>query len=111
MRYLKILEKLINTFDSEIFNRQNFMHYGIYGQISAKKNERDYTCCKIYNLHFCSEVSKFHFISFISRVLSRWYTLTQGISRLKCFPSCCENKLTLVRLKKGQENTPGRASG
>ena len=27
------------------------------------------------------------------------HELTQGISQLRCFPSCCENKLTLVRLR------------
>ena len=43
--------------------------------------------------------SSFHFISFISRAKHRWNTLTQDISRLKCYPSCCENKLTLVRLR------------
>ena len=57
MRYLKILEKLINNFETEIFKGQNFMHYGIYGQISAKKNERDYTYYQIYHLHICIEVS------------------------------------------------------
>ena len=52
-----------------------------------------------------------NFISFhLLAGLSRWYTLTQGISLTKCFPSCCENKLTLVRLK-GRKNSPGNASG
>ena len=27
------------------------------------------------------------------------HEMTQGISQLKCFPNCCENKLTLVRLR------------
>ena len=40
-----------------------------------------------------------HFISFISRAKHRCKTLTQDISRLKCYPNCCENKLTLVRLR------------
>ena len=48
----------------------------------------------------------FHFISFISRAKHRWNTLTQDISRQKCCPNCCENKLTLV-----QENTPGKTLG
>ena len=33
--------------------------------------------------------------------------LTQGTSRLKCFPSCCENALTLVRrYKESKEYDP-----
>ena len=63
-----------------------------------------------WNTENCIYNNSFHFISFISRAKHRWNTLTQDISLQKCYPSCCENKLTLVRLK-GQENIPGSASG
>ena len=46
----------------------------------------------------------FHFISFISRAKHRWNTLTQDISRLKCYPSCCENGWRWSVVVKGQEN-------
>ena len=45
---------------------------------------------------------KVHFISFISRVKYRWNTLTQGISLMKCFPSCWEQ--TDAGPSEGQEN-------
>ena len=58
------------------------------------------------------DLDSLKFISFhLLAGLSRWNTLTQDISRLKCCPNCYENKLTLVRLGEGQENTPGKTSG
>ena len=48
--------------------------------------------------------SSFHFISFISRAKHRWNTLTQDISRLKCYPSCYENGWRWSVVIKGQEN-------